>query len=58
MSVVVSTYIAQEFIGATIRSAANQTNRNWGLLNIDDCSTEGPGDLVRSLAGQDGGMKS
>lgn len=53
VSVVVPSYNAESFIGATIQSVAKQTYPNWELIVVDDCSTDGTRDLVRALAVRD-----
>lgn len=53
VSVVVPTYNAESFLGATIRSVTKQTYKNWELLIVDDCSTDGTADLARTLATND-----
>jgi len=50
ISVVMPAYNASEYIERTILSLQEQSYRNWELLVIDDCSTDGTSDLVNRLA--------
>ena len=53
VSVVVPSYNAENFIGATLQSVAQQSYANWEVIVVDDCSTDGTRDLVRAFAIRD-----
>lgn len=50
VSIVMPAYNNARYVGATIRSVLAQTYRNWELLFVDDCSTDGTGDIAGSFA--------
>lgn len=54
VSVVMAAYNAQAYIRDSIASVQGQTISDWELLVIDDCSTDGTRELVRTLAEADG----
>ena len=41
VSIITPVYNAEEYLEETILSVINQTYKNWELLLIDDCSTDG-----------------
>lgn len=45
----IANYNGKEWVQEAIRSIQNQTHQNWGLLVIDDGSTDNSADLVRSI---------
>lgn len=53
VSVVVAAYNARAFIGAAIASVQAQTETDWELLVVDDCSTDETPQIVADLARQD-----
>ena len=46
----IANYNGNAWIREAIRSIQNQTHQNWGLLVIDDGSTDNSADLVRNIA--------
>ncbi len=50
VSIVMPAYNAGQYIGATISSVLGQTETDWELIVIDDCSTDGTRDEVSALA--------
>jgi teichuronic acid biosynthesis glycosyltransferase TuaG len=53
VSIITPVFMAERFIGQTILSVQAQTYRQWELLLIDDCSTDGSADVIRPLAAHD-----
>lgn len=53
VSVVMPAYNAQRYIQETIRSLQEQTEKNWELLVVDDCSQDGTSQLLAQLAHED-----
>ena len=47
VSVIMPSWNTAEYIGESIRSVEKQTYRNWELLIVDDCSTDGTEEVVR-----------
>lgn len=48
ISIVVPVYNAKRFIKETIKSVLEQTISNWELILVDDCSTDGSYDLIKT----------
>lgn len=48
VSVVMPTFNCGQFIEESIQSVLNQTMRDWELQIVDDCSTDGTSDIVKS----------
>ena len=53
VSIIMPAYNASQFIGIAIDSVRNQTVADWELFVLDDCSTDGTPDVVRSRSAQD-----
>jgi len=49
ISIIVPVYNAEKFIMATIESVQAQTERNWELLLVDDCSKDSSRELIESV---------
>ena len=46
VSIIMPSYNTASFISKTIESVLNQTYKNWELLVVDDCSTDGTDEIV------------
>ena len=53
ISVIVPLYNAEKYVEQAIDSVLNQTFKDFNLIVIDDCSTDGSYDLVQSKYGND-----
>ena len=53
VSVIMPVHNTERYVAQAIRSVLEQTFRNWELLVIDDCSTDGSAALIESLAERD-----
>lgn len=53
VSIVIPTYNREEYLSRAIDSARNQTYQNWGLIIVDDRSTDNTEALVREYVGRD-----
>ena len=53
VSIVVPSFNKRGFIGATVASVQAQTDPRWELLVVDDASTDGSVELLRSMAAAD-----
>ena len=53
VSVIMPCYNMEKYIAATIHSVQQQTCQHWELLIVDDASTDGTADIVRSHQMQD-----
>ena len=49
----IANYNGKTWVGEAIASVLNQTHENWGLLVIDDFSTDDSTDLIQKFAFQD-----
>lgn len=49
VSIVMPSYNTGRFIEATVRSVMAQTYKNWELIVVDDCSTDGTMDVLSKL---------
>lgn len=58
VSVLVPVYNHEKFIGVTIESVLSQTYKNWELLIVDDCSTDGSWEIIQKYAGKDSRIKA
>jgi len=57
VSVVMPAYNATNYIERTIRSLQEQSHTHWELIVVDDCSSDGTGDLVARIAQHDQRIK-
>lgn len=57
VSVIVPNYNCEKFIEETVNSVINQTYKNWELLIVDDCSTDGSVEVIKKLQAADGRIK-
>ena len=53
VSVIMPAYCAERFLQAAVDSVRQQTEQNWELLIVDDCSTDGTFHLAQQLAAAD-----
>ncbi len=53
VSIVMPAFNAEAYIGAAIASAQAQTEKRIEILVVDDCSTDGTGEIVRAIAAAD-----
>lgn len=53
VSIITPCYNGEKFIARTIRSVLAQTYENWEMLIVDDGSSDGSADIVRSFAQAD-----
>ncbi len=53
ISIIMPSYNAKNFIGPTIESVLSQSYKNWELIVIDDCSTDGTPEIVNTYAARD-----
>ncbi len=53
ISVIVSVYNCEEFIGETVESIINQTYKDWELIIIDDNSRDKSAEVIECYAKQD-----
>lgn len=49
VSIITPAYNTAEFIKETIESVLNQTYKNWELIIVDDCSTDGTDEIVKQI---------
>ena len=57
VSVITPSYNCARFIGATIESVQAQTYPNWGLIIVDDCSTDHSREVIEKYIGEDPRIK-
>lgn len=53
ISIVLPTYNGEQYIEDAIISILGQTYRNWELIVVDDCSTDGTADIIQRYVCQD-----
>lgn len=53
VSIIVPVYNAQDFLKETIAAVFGQQEKNWELLLVDDCSTDGSRQLIKQYAEED-----
>lgn len=58
VSVIVPVYNHEKFIGETIKSVMSQTYKNWELLVVDDCSTDGSWEIIQEWTKKDSRIKA
>lgn len=57
ISLIMSVYNGEDYLGEAIESVMNQTFTDWELIVINDCSTDSTGEILRSFAQQDNRIK-
>lgn len=57
VSIIMPAYNVEKYIAASIESVMNQTFKNWELIIIDDGSTDGTADIVKSYIEKDDRIK-
>lgn len=57
ISILTPVYNHEKFIGDTIDSVINQTYKNWEMLVVDDCSTDGSWNIIQEYAKKDSRIK-
>lgn len=57
VSVIMPNYNCEKFLEETINSVINQTYKNWELLIVDDCSTDGSVEVIKKLQTTDDRIK-
>ena len=58
ISIIMPLYNTEEFLVDTVKSVQNQTYKNFELIIIDDCSTDGSYLLAKNLANKDHRIKA
>lgn len=53
VSIIVPNYNSEKFIKETLDSVLAQTYQNWEMFVVDDCSTDGSVEIIRSYAEKD-----
>ncbi|AQS93255.1 glycosyl transferase [Polaribacter sp. BM10] len=53
VSIITPSYNSSAFISKTIISVLNQTYKNWEMIIVDDCSTDGSNKLIESFIAKD-----
>lgn len=49
VSVVITTYNLARYLGDAVKSVLNQSMGDWECVIVDDCSTDGPEDVLRAI---------
>ena len=57
ISVIMSVYNGETYLEEAIESVINQTFKNWELIVINDCSTDGTAELLAGFAARDKRVK-
>jgi len=57
VSIICPTHNSQRFVSDTIISVLKQSYADWELIVVDDCSTDGTMEVVRSFSAQDSRVK-
>ncbi len=52
-SVIIGTYNCKKFLKLAIESVLNQTYKNFELIIVDDCSTDGSQNLIKDVSSKD-----
>ena len=58
VSIVLPVYNGEKYLSFAIESVINQSYENWELIIIDDCSTDGTGDIIKKYSDKDSRVKS
>lgn len=53
VSIITPCYNAEKYLAQTIESVLVQTFRDWEMLVVDDCSSDGSAEIIRSYARKD-----
>lgn len=53
VSIILPIYNGEKYMKLSIESIINQTYRNWELIIVDDCSTDGTPEIAKSYAYKD-----
>jgi teichuronic acid biosynthesis glycosyltransferase TuaG len=53
VSVITPVYNSARFVAETIRSVQSQTDSNWEMILVDDCSTDSSAEIIASFAKSD-----
>lgn len=57
ISVIMSVYNGEDYLCEAVESVINQTFKNWELIIINDCSTDGTGKILADFAAKDERVK-
>lgn len=57
LSLIMSVYNGEDYLGEAIESVLNQTFTDWELIVINDCSTDSTGEILRAFAQRDDRIK-
>ena len=49
ISIIIPTYNSKKFIKETLKSIENQTYKNYEIILVDDCSTDGTVKLLQKI---------
>ena len=49
VSIIVPVYNAANYIENTIRMVTNQTYKDWELILVDDCSSDGSAEIIENI---------
>ena len=53
-SIVMPVYNARLYLASAVKSILNQSFKDFELILVDDCSTDGSGEICREMADKDG----
>lgn len=53
VSIITPSYKSKKFIKETIESVCSQTNQNWEMIIVDDCSPDGSAAYIRQIIERD-----
>ncbi|MBD3842441.1 MAG: glycosyltransferase, partial [Campylobacterales bacterium] len=56
-SVITPSHNSALFISETIQSVLSQTFSDWGMIVVDDCSTDNSVEVIQSFVEQDSRIK-